>query len=545
MPRGSFAVVGTATAALAVGLLAPLGPARAADPGLTVIVVNENSAVSDADVFVMAQAGGTELVAAPESLSQRDRFTVAGIRSGRVFVSLGEPLPAVGEPSPDTSPVRYDTVELTYPGVANLTAVDMFGIPLDLEVFDTDGQLVGAKRWRCTTDVVTAALAQSVTAAGGDFARTQRTDSAGQFLRLVSPNIVSGPHPSGYPTFERYLASLSEVPLTIRGTALGRDYHYTGAFTPDPDDPHGVLRLTDQGPDHLDPMEVTGASLIGNGGDGGSGIYGNNSAYLVGGRPGSGNDVYAAAYRDLVAGFAYGFWGSPDYGNDSGRFDVATAPGPFAAAQPDAPFYNVWAATLWPLTDAYGFPYGDTFNHSAERNPIVELPIDGTLRITIRSDVSPPGCAPSVPAPVPSAQPGPDSPSHPATPPSASPPADQPAAGRPPARLMRPGRVVKPVVRREGRRWIRVMWQAPVPAAQRFAIQAKARSRCSVARTSATSHRLPMRRAWSGHTVKIRVVARNAGGNGEPSRIATVRVPAGTRGAAGVAGGRSCVAVGW
>ena len=31
-------------------------------------------------------------------------------------------------------------MELTYPGVANLTAVDMFGIPLDLEVFDSGGR---------------------------------------------------------------------------------------------------------------------------------------------------------------------------------------------------------------------------------------------------------------------------------------------------------------------------------------------------------------------------------------------------------------------
>ena len=95
-----------------------------------------------------------------------------------------------------------------------------------------------------------------------------RTDRTGRFLRLVSPNTVSGLHPSGYPRFDTYLASLSGVPLTVRGTALGRRYEYVGAFQPDRDDPGGpgTLTLVDSGPNNLLPIEISGRSLAGNSG---------------------------------------------------------------------------------------------------------------------------------------------------------------------------------------------------------------------------------------------------------------------------------------
>ncbi|MEI2716839.1 MAG: hypothetical protein V9E98_07565 [Candidatus Nanopelagicales bacterium] len=74
-------------------------------------------------------------------LSQRSSFTLDSVSSGRVWVTLGKPLNSSTFPSPDTSDVRFDTVELTYPGVANLTAVDMLGIPMDIETFDAGGRI--------------------------------------------------------------------------------------------------------------------------------------------------------------------------------------------------------------------------------------------------------------------------------------------------------------------------------------------------------------------------------------------------------------------
>jgi hypothetical protein len=542
-------------------------PSSAAE-GLTITVVNNNPDFTADQVFVVAQAGGTDVVADPQPLSDRDSFVVPSVRSGRVFVSLGQPLPAHGEPSPDTSQVRYDAVELTYPGVANLTAVDMFGIPLDLEVFDADGQLVGAKRWGCYTDVVRDTLAEELTAAGGDFNKTLRMDSDDRFVRVVSPNIVSGLHPSGYPTFEDYVASLADVPLRVRGTALGESYDYVGAFRTDPDDPDGpgLLTLVDQGPDDLLPIDVTGRSLVGNSGNDTNGIYGNNSPYLVGGEPHSGNDIYSAAYRDLVAGFAYGFWGSPDYGNDTAQFDVATPPGPFAGAQPDAPYYNLWAATLWPLTDAYGFPYGDTFNHTPERNPIVELPTDGTLLITIQPDVSPSSCTGGGSTPSSSSSPGssPGSGTSPSPSPSPSPSAGTslspspsavpsssaaPTEAAPPATTT-PGVPGRPRITRLTRQWASVRWSPPKRLGigeVAYVVQAKARSRCSIlATTTSMDVDVSLKRAWRGRFVGFRVVASNSAGPGPLSRVARIQVPGGSdRTPVGNRAGRRCAALGW
>ena len=110
MRTSAAARVGVAAVAVAVGLGSLLVPqTTSASTGLTITVVNNNPDFADDHVFVMAQAGGTELVADPQSLSSRNSFTVASIRSGRVFVSLGEPLPPEGEPSPDTSPIRSDS----------------------------------------------------------------------------------------------------------------------------------------------------------------------------------------------------------------------------------------------------------------------------------------------------------------------------------------------------------------------------------------------------------------------------------------------------
>ncbi|MEI2718440.1 MAG: carbohydrate-binding protein [Candidatus Nanopelagicales bacterium] len=383
----------TAVAVTTPGLIVTTATPSNASEGLKVVVVNNNPEYRADQVWVKATGNGA---AAPElPLSQRSSFTLDSVSSGRVWVTLGKPLNSSTFPSPDTSDVRFDTVELTYPGVANLTAVDMLGIPMDIETFDAAGNLVASKKFACYTDVIQDTVKDRLTAAGGDYRKVVRTDANGNFLRLVSPNIVSGAHPSGYPRFESYISSLKGEQLTVRGTAMGKNYRYTGTFADDPHDPNGPgsIRLTDQGPDQLAPMYVKGSSLAGNDSNDTNGIYGNNSPYYVDGKLHSGNDVYGAVYRDLVAGFAYGFWGSPAYGNDSGRFDVSTAPGPFEGAQPDAANYNVWAAALWPITDAYGFPYGDTFNHQPDRNPIVELPTDGTLKITIDPDTSPAGCA--------------------------------------------------------------------------------------------------------------------------------------------------------
>ena len=301
----------TVTLAMCVPMLgmAAATPAQAAD-GLTVTVVNNNPAYRSDQVFVSGTGNGVG--AASASLAQRSSFTTTNLSSGRVWYRSASSRYHAYAESGHFRYARFDVVELTYPGVANLTAVDMFGIPMDIEAFDSTGRLVGSKKWGCYTDKIQQSVQAKLAASGGDYNKTVRRDANGNFLRLVSPNIVSGAHPSGYPRFDSYVSGLRGQQLTIRGRAMGQDYLYRGAFAADPNDPGGPgsITLTDESASHLPQMYVKGSSLVGNAGNETSGIYGNNSPYYVGGQLHSGNDVYGAVYRDLVAGFAYGFWGS-------------------------------------------------------------------------------------------------------------------------------------------------------------------------------------------------------------------------------------------
>ncbi len=396
-----------ACAALATALtVTPPVPQVRADSGLTIEVVNQNTAVPDSQVWVTAEqtlAGQSpSVLAAPESLSRRSAFTAASVNSGRVSISFDQPVPGppAAAPSPDTSAIRFDVVELTYPGVANLTAVDMFGIPLDLEVYDSAGNLAGARRWICYTDVIRSQLQQRMTAAGGTYSRAERRTGSGDFLRLVSPNISSGQNPTGYPDLTDYVTSLKGQQLTVRGTFTGssaQPYDFRGSFS---GPGLGTLRLQSQLGDGLQDVVIDGDTLPGNTPPDNA-IYSNNGPYQLGNSPADHfvgeNDVYAAVYRDVVAGFAWGFWGSPGLGNDTASFDVSRSPGPFEGAQPSHPYYNVWAAALFGYTQAYGFPFSDTFNDAPGRNPLLGLPAGGTLRIIVRPDQSPSDCTSNTP----------------------------------------------------------------------------------------------------------------------------------------------------
>jgi len=182
------------SAALAVSLLtagatANPGSAKAAaadSGGLTITVVNNTlvnnqKAIADSAIWIFAQgrvqqpdqSWRVETVAPPMKLSERSSIKLPRLDSGRLYIAYGDPSkpnvaplapPPAAAPSPDTSPVRFDSVELNYPGLGNLTAVDMFGIPLDIATFDAAGRAVGtAKKWSCYTDALKTVLKTKLT----------------------------------------------------------------------------------------------------------------------------------------------------------------------------------------------------------------------------------------------------------------------------------------------------------------------------------------------------------------------------------------------
>lgn len=356
-----------AAAAVAALLLVPVPAARA----LEVQIVNASGRPA-ADVFVMLHGGassdGQFGPDAPRRLSQirRHRFAVAAI-SGRIFFSYGAPVVSA---EPPHSSIRYDKVEITYPGVANLTAVDFFGIPFRLQTLDRRGRVRQTLAFHADTETVVRAL-RRIPGARRAIVTTRR----GGFLRFLSPQLSQ----SSYPSFLPYVRSLAGQRTVLAGPFYGspfQTFRYAGRFERD-----GSIRLsgtirTGRSVVRGLPVAVDGRSL-------GRAIYTADGPFTVGGAPRSvsDNDVYSAIYRDLVSGFAWGYLGGR-YGNDSLRWSRRP---PFAAARPRREryaTYNEYAAVIRRYSDAYGFAFSDTGNQR------VQAPLAGAaaIRITILPD---------------------------------------------------------------------------------------------------------------------------------------------------------------
>jgi len=363
-------MVGTRTflGAVASTVVLLLGaPIASAD--LIVQLVN-SSGQPPGDIYVMLSGGssidGQLKNEVPVKFSAiKGRQFKLGSFSGRIYFSYGSPVTSA---EPPTWPTRYDKVEVTYPGVANLTAVDFFGIPFSLRAENSSGKSLGRLKWNATTQQVEDAL---LAIPGAQRALVK--SHAGGFARILSPQLS----PSSYPSLKRYFDSLNGVRLTERGSFFGnplQTFTYAGPFGGS-----GQTTLTGtiaQPPGPGKPgqaLSVGGSTLP-------SAVYTVDGPYMWGGRIHhvGDNDVYAVIYRDLISGFAWGYWGGK-YGNDSANWEGKP---PFADARKTPTSYatyNQYAAVVYKYSSAYGFSFSDTGPKK------VQLPLDGahSLRITI------------------------------------------------------------------------------------------------------------------------------------------------------------------
>jgi hypothetical protein len=339
---------------------------------LTVKLDNRSEHRSDR-VWVMLSGGSSADGKLADGVPTRlDRianrsFRIDGISAGRIYVSFGRP---VAPNEPMDSPTRYDKVELTYPGVANLTAVDFFAIPLRLQTLDRDGHVLGRLGYSVDTTTVKRAL---LAIPGAD--RALIKTRIGTMARILSPQLS----PSSYPLFGRYVSSLAGQSVVVRGAYYGTPYQtfvYRGTFA---DSGDVTLRGRIAGPSGTAPgydLSVDGATLD-------SAIYTANGEYRWGGgvHHVADNDVYAVIYRDLISGYAWGYWGGR-YGNDTAKwqgkppFEAArVSPSPYAT-------YNRYAAAIYRYSNAYGFAFSDT----GPKKVVVGLDDAKTLRIVIPPD---------------------------------------------------------------------------------------------------------------------------------------------------------------
>jgi hypothetical protein len=352
---------------------------------IRVEIVNDSGLKSqDVDLLVtgdptkpLAVSGIRPNVSTKLSALADSRFTVSRISAGRIIFSYGGAVPAAQNPALPSA--RFDKVELTYPGAANLTAVDFFAIPFRLETLDINGKVLQKLTYYASTQSLIAALdglaPQAMVTTDGK--------PGGTFARILSPSL----RPSAYPRMEPYAAAVAGKPVTIAGTYVGpvapspNTYDYSGKFAKD-----GTITLSGTMTQRANPpaarLTISGAALA-------TAIYTDNGPYTVAGAPRkvSDNDVYAAIYRDLVAGFDFGYVGGI-YGSDSaGWYGTTPYHAPYACARKtDDGFYNKYASLIAANSDAYGFPFADR-NQPVQvaLNPGTSTPV-ATLRITILPD---------------------------------------------------------------------------------------------------------------------------------------------------------------
>lgn len=307
--------------------------------------------------------------------------------------------------------------------VANLTSIDYWSIPLTLTTYNSSSKLVqtvyglvGSTTAQNVYNALNALTTPPVSGlqkalpalVPGKFSSTYPAPPPpppqprpGTFARIIGPSSYPPflPSPGGVPvtpydTFENYLGYLlktfgpgttkgSVVPnlgggqiATVAGTFAGvgpnvppsgptARQNYNLAATIDSKS-NITLTGTMSAISGTQTMLYENADLVN-----ASGIYGANAAFYLNGSTSAtnpANDVYGWVTGDLLAGMNIGALGSqtkisgtPVGSMPSQQWFSIPITSLFASLQPSAGYYNQFAATMQPLSEAYNFAYSDRF----------------------------------------------------------------------------------------------------------------------------------------------------------------------------------------
>jgi hypothetical protein len=414
---------GLTTAAVFLALAAP-----AAGAPLTVEIVN-NSGKDPSDIWLSLFNGPSTDGKMPDntpvtlaSLGSSSSFQLGDISAGRLFVSYGE---GATQFTSTSSPIRNDKIEFTNPGVADLTAVDFFAIPMDIQTLDSSDNVLESLAFRCYTQTINSKL---LALPGGP---SGVINNAQGIAKILSPQMPG----TNYPLMTDYIASMAGKTITVDSQYDGWPGAPGGGYPPAQADMTGTFQsdgsITLSGTITPAPQQpapgqstpsTTGNQLVISGDSMAAAVYSNNGTYTKNGVAGQvgDNDVWAVIYRDVVAGFALGYWGGK-YGNSSSAWlrqpafaNAWTTPPSFT------PYYHQYGALITEFSDAYGFPFTDLSPYTVHAGLGAQVT---TMRVIINPDTGPnvPGC---VGASTPST---PTTPTTPTTPDPANPPAVNPA----------------------------------------------------------------------------------------------------------------------
>lgn len=382
---------------------------------LNVVIKNRNTNYPDSQVYFSFKDAPVAGTINGQSLVRDQAYAVSDIgsgitlqsfASGRIYFSIGAPLTGTGDPEPINSSVanwgtRFDKLELTYGnnpyGVANLTAIDYFAIPLALKTYSGNtatGTPLGTLTYRQLGNTVAAQLG----ALTNNNPKVVLHDKQGNFLRVLGPTLS----PSGvYPSFQPYLAAVQAAGQATQIQGLysragstaatqTQTYRFTATF-----DASGNLQLAGGGlPYASNPSVGPGHVVLIQSKDLALGIYSANPGYTVDGAKANigDNDVYSAVVRDVLTGYALGFVNSvvvDPKTNVAFKDEISdkwwVSPQAYAYLQSNPAYYDQYAAYLQTISDAYGYPFSDRWQTvQVSLNPANV----GTMEIDVLPDVA-------------------------------------------------------------------------------------------------------------------------------------------------------------
>lgn len=385
-------------------------------------IVN-NPAVESRPVSTLASAGfSIESTFSGRTLPVYE-FTINSIASGAFLVSYQTNISySNSNPSPITSNFRFDQCELTFDpsivSVANLTSIDAYAVPMQLEVFAAPGESVPKARrtYYTSTEGLIAKFGSlgcsNAFYARGSSAPVRWTPSSGfgDFIRILGPGKISSNNkagsPSPFPSFTNYLASLLPTPstgyrFTVGGNANGSTYAYSGVVVSDNNGGYKVnlSGTTTPAPPSPVPANANMSVNLPNGNAPGAAqtvnfdsfIYGavlDGASFSVAGLSASyintnANMVYGAIARDVLSAINFGYLNGREGSSGLAWYGNPPTEYPFGLARvTNDGFYNPWAAVFYNESDAYGFAFSDRSGPS----PAVSLQNNQILRITILPD---------------------------------------------------------------------------------------------------------------------------------------------------------------
>lgn len=284
-------------------------------------------------------------------------FTLTKISAGRIYVSYDKALsttaPDGANPTDADYKTRFDKVELTYTegdgGKANLTTVDFYAIPFEMQTFLTDstGTKIPIEQFTLKSGTTGANLQSEILKITTDSAAATVSNGT-ETVRVLSPVKA----PSAYTDLQPYANKVvsDKISMTISGTFYGtpsKDYSYTSSIVTAGSETYIQLDMTNEKTISI-PTSSLGAAIYTC-----DGAYYLNKDYTTVHKV-SENDFYAAVYRDVVAAMNLGYVDGKD-GNDSSSW---WGNAPYSAA--NSTYYNQYAAEAYDwYPGAYGFPFSD------------------------------------------------------------------------------------------------------------------------------------------------------------------------------------------